>query len=345
MQPTVQFHRAGVIAGGEQGHHQFARLGHGHPGLFHHAATAQPLLDKRRPARGEPLARRAALDHPGQNRVEPVHGVAGLARPTAIEALGALAQRRAEPRSGAQPFGLLPAHGHGHVVGALQALVDRAATGNQRVAFGHAVFVAGPVDLAVRGLQAEHKSDRPAHHGPVRVQKILAAADQIMMPDAGGDVGDKVALAAFAMLRHAVAIRRPPAPVGQLPAGEPLVGALGGRPLAADGQTHRRLDVIPGIGATLGRPGNFAAGALRGGNGGDGGSQKVAWKQPGGKIRAAQTACAPPGARRAHSARTRFTARLSAGDTAGGCMERSRRKPFRAVFQEVHHHAFTEDEV
>ena len=50
VQPAVNLHRPGVIAGGQQRHHQFTGFCDGDPGLLFFATTAELILDKFIPA-------------------------------------------------------------------------------------------------------------------------------------------------------------------------------------------------------------------------------------------------------------------------------------------------------
>ena len=251
-----------MIAGGQQGHHQLTGFGDGYPGLLLLAATAQLVLDKFIPARSQPRLGLAARIHPGQHRVEPVHRVPRFARPGAVETLGLVAQGGTQGLPGAAPLRSRFGEGMGDVDGALEAFVNGAAAGDQGVTLGTAIGVHGPVNLTVAGLQGEHEAYRPLDRGPHFLEKIALARHQVVVPHAGGDVGDEIALAPLTVVDLLSPVGGPPAAIRQLHTGQPGIRPPGRLVLAADGQPHGRFHVIPGIGVAAIKPGDFATGQL-----------------------------------------------------------------------------------
>ena len=150
----------------------------------------------------------------------------------------------------------------GDVDRALEAFVDGAAAGDQGVALGFAVGVHRPVNLTVIGLQGEYEAYRPLDRGPQLLEKIALAGHQVVVPHAGGDVGDEIALAPLTVVDLLSPVGGPPAAIRQLHPGQPGISPAGRPVLAADGQPHGCLHVIPGIGVAAIKPGNFATGQL-----------------------------------------------------------------------------------
>ena len=150
----------------------------------------------------------------------------------------------------------------GNVVGTFQALVDRTTAGQQCVFPGTAVCADCPVDIAVVSLQDQYKFDGLFQCGPQLPQEVTAPGNQVMMPEAGGVIGDKVGFPALTVIDLVSAISRPPAAVMQLCFRQPAIGALGGSMLPADGERHGCLDVVPGVAVAAIEPGYFTAAFL-----------------------------------------------------------------------------------
>lgn len=166
VQPAEQGDGPAVLPGGQQRQHQFAGFCHRHPGPVGHTAAAHPLFHELIPTLIEPAHSRRAVKHPTEHGIEPIHGIAGLALPGAVETLRVIAHHLHQPGSCARPRRALVTKHGSNLQRALQALADRAVAGDQSILIGHAARIHRPPDLARGCLEAQHELYRRLHRRP-----------------------------------------------------------------------------------------------------------------------------------------------------------------------------------
>ena len=265
------------VAGGGEGHGALAGLGRRHPLPVAHAAHSLPVPHERLIAAGQPGPAPLAVDHPGQHRVVPVHGPAVLGG----EGLGAaVADGVGQPGQRQLPARPLRAQLAADGQGAAQAVGDGRRPGQQGERPRGAVGVAGPQDLAPRGLQAQHEVDGPRHHRGHSGQKAPVAVQQVVVPHPGGRVGDDVGVE-LELLGPVGCVVLVPGAVGPLDVGQPLVGGFGLGSQPGRGQGHGRLHVVPRVGVAAREPGDHPRRELPLGDGGGGEGDLFPAQHPG----------------------------------------------------------------
>ncbi len=174
---------------GQVGQEALAGLGRGDPRAVGHAADAAALQVEGVEAVVEVGPALVAADHPGEHRVVPVHRPAVLGgEGVGLVCAGCGRDDRATPPSrGARG----PARRRWPTA-QRRLWRDARRPGQQGEGPRCAVGVAGPEDLAPRGLQVEDEVDGPLDHAPGGLEEAPVLGQQPVVPDAGGHVGDGV---------------------------------------------------------------------------------------------------------------------------------------------------------
>ncbi len=212
---------------------------------------------------------RVAAQHATEDRVVPVHRPAVLVE----EHVRPVRDGDGERAERQLPVGALVPEALGDGERALEAVVDARGPGEERTVVG---VVAPPRDLSGLALEVEGEVDRGFDRGPLRAQVGGVAGDQVVMPHAGRDVAGDVGVERR-VLDLVAEVVRVPAAVGALLVREPLVRRTRLVVAPAEVEGHRRLDHVPRVGVTAGRPRDVAVGELDGRDGVDGLDEVGGW--------------------------------------------------------------------
>ena len=250
LRRAEELHRDVVLADAHVGQGAFAGLGGGDPWPVADTTDALVVEHERVVPLGEVGPPGLAGDHTGEHGVVPVHGPAVLGRERVV---ALMANGVREQPEGELPVGTFVAEFLGDGDGAAEAVGDRRRAGEERERPGSAVGMPGPEDLTAWLLELEHEIDRRLDDLPHLLEIPEIAEVEVVVPDAGGDVGDDVGVE-LVLLDLVLEVVLVPRAVGPLDVDEPLVGRFGLGSALADDERHRRFDVVPRVGVTAREP-------------------------------------------------------------------------------------------